>query len=146
MSSENLPQVAEEQDTKVDAPTAAWLRADNIVKAINANLPEGFEPLKPIPEDYVFHKPNREVVSLAMHSAFQLIGGQPRFVAWAAANPEKFYNLYVKLLPTETVAGNATNITINTAIPETPQDRITLDAQGKAVDAEYSEIDDEDGD
>lgn len=31
--------------------------------------------------------------------AFELIGGIPRLADWAHKNPDKFYNLYSKLLP-----------------------------------------------
>jgi len=33
--------------------------------------------------------------------AFELIGGIPRLAHWAHANPDKFYSLYSKLIPTQ---------------------------------------------
>ncbi|MFI5224007.1 MAG: hypothetical protein ACHQX3_07185 [Nitrospirales bacterium] len=33
--------------------------------------------------------------------AFELIGGIPRLAHWAHSNPDKFYQLYSKLIPTQ---------------------------------------------
>ena len=33
--------------------------------------------------------------------AFELIGGIPRLAHWAHSNPDKFYSLYSKLIPTQ---------------------------------------------
>jgi hypothetical protein len=33
--------------------------------------------------------------------AFELIGGIPRLAHWAHQNPDKFYSLYSKLIPTQ---------------------------------------------
>jgi hypothetical protein len=33
--------------------------------------------------------------------AFELIGGIPRLAHWAHTNPDKFYNLYSKLIPAQ---------------------------------------------
>lgn len=37
----------------------------------------------------------------ALQAAFQRIGDVDGFSAWAAANPDKFYPIWAKLLPTE---------------------------------------------
>jgi len=34
-------------------------------------------------------------------NAFELIGGIPRLAHWAHSNPDKFYNLYSKLIPAQ---------------------------------------------
>jgi hypothetical protein len=139
MTDETLPVAV--SDDAIDASTEAYLRADNILESINANLPDG-KKLLPIPKEYVFKKRDREIVSAAFHGAFELAGGLPRFVAWAHQNPTQFYSLYAKLLPSETQSGVNTNITIVSAIPEIPSDRTTIDECGKAAVAEFTEVDD----
>lgn len=134
---------AKDDPSAVDQHTTSWLRAEAIVKAINDNLPEGKSRIAPIPKDYVFKKMDREVVSVAFHEAFKLIGGLPAFAAWADRNQEKFYNLYSKLLPSETQTPMAAlQFNFTTAIPETPQDRIIIDEAGRVVEAEIVEDED----
>lgn len=36
----------------------------------------------------------------AMQSAFEIIGGVPRLALWADANPDKFYPLFARMIPT----------------------------------------------
>ena len=135
MNESNLPSSVpkEDADTKVDAATDAYLRATNIVTAINENLPEGSQ-LPQIPANYVFKKRDRESVSLALHSAFELTGGVPSLVFWASKNPKDFYALWSRLLPsnTETSAGGV-NITFQSAIPEAALDRVTVDETGRVI-------------
>jgi hypothetical protein len=128
----------------IDSETDAFLRAEAIVDAINANLPKTGRPLKPIPKDYVFHKKDREVVSVAMHSAFHLIGGVPALASWADLNKEKFYNLWIKLLPseTQTPVGNF-QFNFQTPIPETPSDRIRIGEGGEVIEPAYTELNDD---
>ncbi len=47
--------------------------------------------------------PNKTTASVkeAMQLAFEGIGGVPRLQAWAAENPDEFYKLWAKLIPTE---------------------------------------------
>lgn len=119
-------------DDKVDASLDAYLRAQNIIECINANLPDGVRQLPAIPADYVFKKRDRETVSVAIHSAFELIGGLPAFMQWGANNPDKFYALWSKLLPSETetpIGGNT--FVFNTAIPSNPLDLTNVDATGR---------------
>ena len=40
-------------------------------------------------------------VRLQFQHAFELIGGIPRLAHWAHANPDKFYQLYSKLIPAQ---------------------------------------------
>jgi hypothetical protein len=44
---------------------------------------------------------NRTDVVHAFQDAFQIIGGTTRLALWANANPEKFFQLYSKLLPAQ---------------------------------------------
>ena len=137
----NLPSVqgqAPEPDEPVDAGLSDYLRASNIVEAINANLPDGAPQLTPIPKDYIFRKRDRETVSVAMHAAFELIGGVPAFIQWGSKNPKDFYLLWSKLLPsqTETPIGGTT-IQFISAIPSNPLDAVTIDATGRVIDSPY---------
>lgn len=43
----------------------------------------------------------RQKVVHAFQDAFELIGGVPRLAHWADENPDKFYQLYARLLPVE---------------------------------------------
>jgi hypothetical protein len=115
----------------VDAGLDTYLRAQAIVEAINANMPKG-STLPAIPKNYVFKKQDRETVSVALHSAFELIGGVPSLVYWAAGNPKEFYGLWSKLLPsqTETPMGGV-NISFVSPIVESPLDRVTVDGTGR---------------
>lgn len=63
------------------------------MNTINAALPQSSTALTPIPHDYVFKQRDRESVSVAMHAAFELIGGVPALVQWADPNPDKFFAL-----------------------------------------------------
>jgi hypothetical protein len=40
-------------------------------------------------------------VRLQFQHAFELIGGIPRLAMWAHQNPDKFFNLYSKLIPAQ---------------------------------------------
>lgn len=130
----NLPAEKAPDPTAVDVHTDAFLRASNIVAAINANLPPG-SALPAIPADYVFRKRDREVVSTAFHAAFELIGGVPQFAHWGAQNPKDFYQLYARLLPsgTETAVGGGTTINFVSSIPANPLDLVTVDETGRVV-------------
>lgn len=130
-------------ETKVDPAIDAYLRAEHIVQVINDNMPEAGRKLVPIPKSMPLRKANRETVSTAVHAAFQLIGGLPNFVEWAAHNPEKFYtNIWAKLLPTdtETAVGNNTFV-FQSAIPASPLDRVNVNSAGfVTIDAETDDL------
>lgn len=117
------------------------LAAESVIDAINAVLPEGRLKLQPIPKGYTLKRADKERVSVAFHSAFDLIGGVPGMVAWGMENPTQFYNLYAKLLPsaTETPQGSTT-INIVSAIPASPLDRVGIDESGNVVDIDFAEI------
>ena len=119
----------------------AQLRAEAIVEAINANLPEGIRKLVPIPKGFVLKRANKEMASIAFHAVYELIGGVPRMAHWATENPTQFYTLYAKLLQsgTETPVG-ATTINIVSAVPSSPLDAVTIDQAGKVVDIDFDEV------
>lgn len=60
----------------------------------------------------------------AFNNAFQMIGGVPRLALWANENPDKFYPLYTKLMPSTAVniSAEGNTIIIEHAIPATPLD------------------------
>lgn len=121
-------------DTRVPPEMDAFLRADNIVQAINDNLPAGAVQLPPIPKEYVFRKHDVTSVSAALHGAFELMGGVPALVHWAKNNPDKFMPLYAKLLGAEGDGKQApTTIIVQSAIPQSPLDMVTIDETGKVV-------------
>jgi hypothetical protein len=129
-------------EARVDESLDAYLRADSIVAAINAALPDGVRQLPVIPKGYVFRKRDRESVSTAIHAAFELAGGVPAFLQWGMENPDKFYPLYTKLAQsnTETAVGGTT-INFVSAIPQSTLDLVSIDKSGRVV-----EVDDETGD
>lgn len=127
----------------IDPELDAYLRAQNIVDAINRNLPEGLPSLPPIPKDYVFKRFDREVTTLALHAAFQLRGGVPALVRWADSDPKSFYNIWSKLLPTEQAIAqaNATTIIYNSGLPSSPLNATTINDRGEVFTAETRDPD-----
>lgn len=120
-------------DTAVSPELDAYLRADVIVKAINANLPEG-AGLPPIPTEYVFRKRDREAVSAAFHAAFELTGGAAALALWARHEPDKFYPLFMKLAQSETMTpGGGTTINVISSIPTTSLDRVGINEFGHVI-------------
>jgi hypothetical protein len=66
---------------------------------------------------------SRQEVVAAFAHAFTMIGGVQRLALWANANPDKFYPLYSKLLPSTAIQiGDNANVTINHALPPTELD------------------------
>lgn len=67
---------------------------------------------------------SRSDVVNAFQEAFRLIGGVPRMALWANANPDKFYPLYSKLLPSTSISiGDNAQVIIQHAIPPGPLDQ-----------------------
>ncbi len=122
----------------VDEGLDYYLRAQSVIENINTNLPKG-KSITPIPANYVFRKRDREVVSVALHSAFELVGGVPSLINWAATNPKEFYALWSRLLPsnTETPVGGTT-INFVSPIPQNPLDLVTVDSTGKVMTVDAS--------
>jgi len=67
---------------------------------------------------------NRQQVVNAFQQAFERIGGITRLTLWASANPNLFYPLYAKLLPSTSVTiGDNANVIIQHVIPAGPLDQ-----------------------
>lgn len=66
---------------------------------------------------------SRQDVVNAFARAFDMIGGVQRMALWANANPDKFYPLYSKLLPSTAIQiGSGAVTVIQHALPPTPLD------------------------
>lgn len=61
---------------------------------------------------------SRQDVVNSFQDAFRMIGGVQRMALWANANPDKFYPLYSKLLPSTAInIGDNAQVIIQHAIP-----------------------------
>ena len=58
--------------------------------------------------------PNKVTASVkaALIEAFDKLGGVPSLVAWGQQNPDDFYKLWAKLLPTEVHATGDVGVTV----------------------------------
>lgn len=66
---------------------------------------------------------SRQDVVNAFQRAFVMIGGVQRLALWANDNPDKFFPLYAKLLPSTSISiGDNANIVIQHAVPKSPLD------------------------
>lgn len=66
----------------------------------------------------------RNDVVAAFQRAFLQIGGVSRLAIWANANPDKFYPLYAKLMPSTSISiGDNSIVQIVHALPPTPLDQ-----------------------
>ena len=66
----------------------------------------------------------RQEVVNAFARAFEMIGGVERMALWANQNPDKFYVLYSKLLPSTAInIGQAGLVVIQHSIAPTPLDQ-----------------------
>lgn len=66
---------------------------------------------------------NRMDVVNAFQDAFLMIGGISRLALWANANPDKFYPLYSKLMPSTAITiGDNSQVIIQHAVPPGPLD------------------------
>lgn len=80
---------------------------------------------------------NRAQVVSAFARAFEMIGGVQRMALWANANPDKFYPLYSKLLPSTAIQiGDNANVTIIHSIERTPLDEHPTRESGSAAQEE----------
>jgi hypothetical protein len=67
---------------------------------------------------------NRQDAVNAFARTFEMIGGVPRMALWADRNPDKFYALYSRLLPSAAVSiGTAGAVIIEHALAPTELDR-----------------------
>lgn len=85
----------------------------------------------------------------AFKEAFELMGGVPKLVEWAEANPDKFYPLVARLLPVDITSNDETitptivkvNLIAPNAYSQAEPDRI----EGRVYPAVHGESDDERG-
>ena len=79
---------------------------------------------------------SRKRVVQAFMDAFELIGGVPRLAVWANENPDNFYSLYARLLPSSTsqALGEANEMIVRHVLPRTELDQLppNLDDERKA--------------
>ena len=66
----------------------------------------------------------REKIAQAYDDAFDLIGGVPRLALFAHTDPEAFYKLHARLIPTEAKNQFDGNITIVAAVAPTALDDV----------------------
>ena len=72
---------------------------------------------------------SRNDVINAFSDAFRIIGGVQRLALWANANPDKFYPLYAKLLPSTAInIGTSGPVIIEHALPPTALDQHDIDS------------------
>lgn len=90
-----------------------------------------------LPEDYSFRAVDKPTLQLINSAVFFKLGGIDAMTAWAFANPNEFYKVFMKL----DAAQNTTNIgiqgngiTITTGLPSTNLDTIELDSEGRIID------------
>lgn len=84
---------------------------------------------------------SRQDVVNAYQRAFTMIGGVERLALWANANPDKFFPLHAKLLPSTTFQfGQGAERRVVHAIPPSPLDQHP--AEFSVVEAEYVRNDD----
>jgi len=70
--------------------------------------------------------PKKQRFLSAMDDTFDLIGGVPRLAVWADQNPDEYYKLYAKTLPTQiqaSIEGKLQHI-IRPALPPSALDAI----------------------
>jgi hypothetical protein len=82
---------------------------------------------------------SRQDVVNAFQHAFTMIGGVQRLALWANANPDKFFPLYAKLMPSTSINfGDNASVQVIHAIAPTALDRhpaqpaFTQDSAGEA--------------
>jgi hypothetical protein len=78
---------------------------------------------------------SRQDVVDAFSHAFEMIGGVQRMALWANANPDKFYPLYSKLLPSTAIQiGDSGAVKVLHVLPPTDLD-VHPDPESGAADA-----------
>lgn len=84
--------------------------------AVLTSLSDGNTPLPPLTR--VKDGFSRGDVVNAFHNAFVMIGGVSRLALWANKNPDKFYPLYARLMPSTAInIGDNAQVLIQHAIP-----------------------------
>ena len=87
---------------------------------------------------------NRMDVVNAFQNAFQMMGGVPRLALWANQNPDKFYPLYARLMPSTSIniTSEGQKLIIEHAVPMSPLDDFG-DLTANVVDVEAKRPDDD---
>lgn len=67
---------------------------------------------------------NRMDVVNAFQNSFEMMGGVSRLALWANQNPDKFYPLYARLMPSTSlnITSEGNKLIIEHAIPDSPLD------------------------
>lgn len=69
------------------------------------------------------HFTRKDVVN-AFQQSFELMGGIPRLALWGHENPDKFFPLYARLLPSQasSALGESNKMVIEMKVPNSPLD------------------------
>lgn len=86
-----------------------------------------------VPRDYVFRDMNKGVVKKAFDATFELIGGVPAMMAWAAMNPDSFYKTWAKFGTGEGAVLSAGQVNLISNLPGSPLDNRSIDAMGRVT-------------
>jgi hypothetical protein len=82
----------------------------------------------------------RQDVVNAFQRAFETIGGTTRLALWANANPDRFYPLYAKLLPSTAINFGSGGVQVlEHSIPPTPLDQHPGTEQATYIPREQAE-------
>lgn len=108
----NTPKLTDEQlaQFKSDDQT---VRDMSLLSVLDKSLPA-------LPKEHLFKMRERRDVELAFHATFELLGGVPAMMMWAAENPSEFYRLMGRLLPEQQKATANTQIVIHTGVERSP--------------------------
>ena len=95
-----------------------------------------------VPDDYRFKVIDQKGINAANSAVFSLMGGVPAYLMWAAQNPNKFYELFMKLgqsnAPLVNVAAQKIEIISN--LSSNPLDDIEIDDLGRVKDDDITDI------
>lgn len=132
----NLTTTDDNGPVEVSKHNDEYLRADPIIRAINESLPEGVEPIKPIPKDFKFYQRDRAIINDAFDAVFYLLGGASAFAHWAQQNPKEFYTMWAKRMPADEQKQTGTTVVFQTNIPASPLDSVAVKPSGGVYIAE----------
>lgn len=82
---------------------------------------------------------NRMDVVNAFQNAFHMMGGVPRLALWANQNPDKFYPLYARLMPSTSIniTSEGNKLVIEHTVPASPLDDFSqFDMDSNIIEAE----------
>lgn len=126
-------------DENIDPHTEAMLRGTQAIGIFRDELEKrGFR----VPDDYRFKVIDQKGINAANSAVFSLMGGVPAYLMWAAQNPNKFYELFMKLgqsnAPLVNVAAQKIEIVSN--LSSNPLDDIEIDDLGRVKDDDITDI------